>query len=71
MRAGYWFVQPYRIGGKVETEQPCADCEETAAKVEAFKSMNTDPARELRVHVPAQATDDESDRIRALRVEPI
>jgi hypothetical protein len=56
MQAGYWFVQPYRIGGNAEAEQPCVNCEEVVAKVEAFKRTNTDPHIRLRVHVPSHAT---------------
>ena len=68
MPAGYWFVQPYRIGGNVETEQPCATCEAVVAKVKAFRESNTDANLKLRVHVPSHATDEERRTIQELRV---
>jgi hypothetical protein len=71
MQAGYWFVQPYRVGGKVETEQPCTDCREVVAKVKTFRDTNTDPNARLRVHLPSHATDDERQQIRELGVESI
>jgi hypothetical protein len=71
MRAGYWFVQLYGIGGEVEPEQPCADCREIMAKIEMFRDTNTDPNIGLRVHVPSHSTDNERQRIRELGVELI
>src|ERR1700720_3676466 len=71
MRAGYWFVQPYHVGGKVDAEQPCADCGEAVAKVKAFKSTKMNPNLKLRVNVPAYASDDECRQIQELGVESI
>lgn len=71
MQAGYWFVQPYRVGGGVEAEQLCADCREVVAKIKTFRGTNTDPDTRLRVHVPSYATDDERQQIRELNVESI
>jgi hypothetical protein len=71
MPAGYWFVQPYRIGGAAEAEQRCADCGEVCTRVEQIKRTNTDPNVRLRVHVPSHATAEERDRLKALGVEPI
>ena len=72
MAVGYWFIQPYRIGGKRgEAERRCADFGAVVQKVEAFKAANMDPGINLRVHVPAHATDEERRQIRALGVESI
>ena len=69
MQAGYWFVQPYHVGGKVEAEQRCASCEEVVMKVRTFRNTNTDANIQLRVHVPSHATNDERQQIDALGVE--
>jgi hypothetical protein len=71
MTAGYWFVQPYRVGGSIEAEQRCADCAEMIVRIEQFKSTNTDPNIRLRVHVPSQAADEERARVSALGEELI
>jgi hypothetical protein len=71
MQAGYWFVQPYRVGGEVEAEQPCADCQEVVAKIKNFRDTNKDPNASLRVHVPSHATNDERQQIQELGVESI
>ena len=69
--SGYWFVQPYRPGARVQAEQPCADCSEVVAKVREFRRANTDPRTKLRVYVPSNATDDERRKIAQLGVEPV
>jgi hypothetical protein len=69
--AGYWFVQPYRPGGKVQPEQRCANYSEVVARVRKFRSTKTDPNTRLRVYVPNHATDDERREIAELGVELI
>ena len=71
MQAGYWFVQPYHVGGNVEAEQRCANCEEVVSKIKTYRSTNTNPDIELRVHVSSHATDDERQQIQLLGVKLI
>jgi hypothetical protein len=66
MQVGDWFVQPYVVGGKPEPENRCVDCAEVVAKVREFRRTNSDPKRELRIHVPSHATPDERAQIQEL-----
>jgi hypothetical protein len=34
MQGGYWFLQPYHVGGNVDAEQRSANCEEVVEKLE-------------------------------------
>jgi hypothetical protein len=69
--AAYWFVQPFRPGGKVQAEQRCGDFGDVVARVREFRSANTDPRTKLRVYVPNHATDAERREIVELGVEAI
>jgi hypothetical protein len=51
--AGYWFLQPYRLGARVRPDQRCADFGEVLARMRRFRSANTDPENRLRVYVPS------------------
>jgi hypothetical protein len=67
----YWFIQPYRPGGRVQPERRCADFGEVIAKIRRFRNINTDPKSRLRVYAPAHAPDRERRELEVLGVEII
>jgi len=67
----HWTVQAYRPGARVQPPRRCADFGEVIAKIQMFRTSNTDPDSRLRVYVPAHAPDRERREIVELGIEVI